>query len=128
MRLVPSPVPAYHPAVPIYEYLCEGCGRISEVIQKATDAAPPACPECGSRKIARLVSRSAFQLKGGGWYADLYGSSTKDAKGGSGAAGGVAKKGEAKGEAKEAKTTADAAKPSPASEGKPAAPVKKGGD
>src|SRR3970282_1655395 len=39
----------YHPDVPIYEYLCEGCGRISEVMQKVTDPAPKSCPECGSQ-------------------------------------------------------------------------------
>jgi putative FmdB family regulatory protein len=69
----------YHPRVPIYEYLCEACGRISEVMQKMTDPSPKSCPECGSKKIAKLVSRSAFQLKGGGWYADLYSSRKKGA-------------------------------------------------
>jgi putative FmdB family regulatory protein len=68
--------------VPIYEYLCEGCGRISEVMQKISDPAPRICPECGSRKIAKLVSRTAFQLKGGGWYSDLYASAKKDVKAG----------------------------------------------
>ena len=65
--------------MPIYEYLCEDCGRITELMQKVTDPAPRSCPECGSRKVAKLVSRSAFQLKGGGWYADLYSSPKKDA-------------------------------------------------
>ena len=66
--------------MPIYEYLCEGCGRISEVMQKISEPGPKKCPECGSRKIAKLVSRTAFQLKGGGWYSDLYASTKKDAK------------------------------------------------
>ena len=77
--------------MPIYEYLCEGCGRISEVMQKITDPAPRTCPECGSKKIAKLVSRTAFQLKGGGWYSDLYASAKKDVKkdaGGGAPAGG----------------------------------------
>jgi putative FmdB family regulatory protein len=65
--------------VPIYEYLCEACGRISEVMQKVSDPAPRSCSECGARKLAKLVSRSAFQLKGGGWYSDLY-ASRKGAK------------------------------------------------
>ena len=79
--------PAYDPRVPIYEYLCEGCGRITEVMQKMTDPPPRECSECGSRDIAKLVSRSAFQLKGGGWYADLY-SSKKDEKRGGGSTAG----------------------------------------
>lgn len=63
--------------VPIYEYLCEACGRLTEVMQKITDRPPRQCPECGSRRLAKLVSRTAFQLKGGGWYADLYGTPKK---------------------------------------------------
>jgi putative FmdB family regulatory protein len=70
----------YDREVPIYEYLCEGCGRVSEVIQKLAEPPPRACPDCGSSHIAKLVSRSAFQLKGGGWYADLYASTSKDSK------------------------------------------------
>jgi putative FmdB family regulatory protein len=60
--------------VPIYEYLCESCGKVNEVFQKLNEKPPSRCDECGSRKLAKLVSRSAFQLKGGGWYSDLYAS------------------------------------------------------
>jgi len=63
--------------VPIYEYLCERCGRLTEVMQKVTDRPPATCPECGSKRLVKLVSRTAFQLKGGGWHADLYGSPKK---------------------------------------------------
>ena len=59
--------------MPIYEFVCESCGRLSEVMQKLSDPAP-ACPECGQGRMARTVSRTSFQLKGGGWYADLYAS------------------------------------------------------
>jgi putative FmdB family regulatory protein len=59
--------------VPIYEYVCEACGRLTEVMQRMSDPPPEACPECGSPKLARIVSRTSFQLKGGGWYSDLYG-------------------------------------------------------
>lgn len=114
----------YDREVPIYEYLCEGCGRVSEVIQKLAEPPPRACPDCGSSHIAKLVSRSAFQLKGGGWYADLYASTNKDSK--------KPEKGEkadkdktdkaGKSEAKPA-ATGGADKPVPAAE-KPAAPAK----
>jgi putative FmdB family regulatory protein len=60
--------------VPIYEYVCEACGRLTEVMQRMSDPAPAACPECGAPKLARLISRTSFQLKGGGWYSDLYAS------------------------------------------------------
>jgi putative FmdB family regulatory protein len=65
--------------VPIYEYLCERCGRLTEVMQKVGGRPPATCPECGSKRLAKLVSRTAFQLKGGGWHADLYTSPKKTA-------------------------------------------------
>jgi putative FmdB family regulatory protein len=64
--------------MPIYEYLCESCGKVNEKLQKVYDPPPARCDECGSRKLAKLVSRSAFQLKGGGWYSDLYASKKKE--------------------------------------------------
>src|SRR5438067_315115 len=59
--------------MPIYEFVCESCGRLVERIQKVSDPPPEACPECGG-KMAKIMSRNSFQLKGGGWYRDLYSS------------------------------------------------------
>jgi putative FmdB family regulatory protein len=59
--------------MPIYEFVCESCGRVEERLQKLTDPPPEACPECGA-KMAKIMSRNSFQLKGGGWYKDLYSS------------------------------------------------------
>ena len=58
--------------MPIYEYDCERCGRF-EVSQKMSDA-PLSTHACGAR-VERKISRTHFTLKGGGWYADGYGSS-----------------------------------------------------
>ncbi len=60
--------------MPIYEYVCEACGRLTEVMQKVNDPPPGACPGCGEARLSKLVSRTSFQLKGGGWYSDLYAS------------------------------------------------------
>lgn len=57
--------------MPIYEFRCARCGNLSEVVQRV-GARPPPCPVCGSKRMARAVSRTAFHLKGGGWHADLY--------------------------------------------------------
>jgi putative FmdB family regulatory protein len=57
--------------MPLYEYSCPKCGDF-EVLQKVSDA-PLKKHDCG-KPAARKVSVSSFQLKGGGWYADLYGS------------------------------------------------------
>ena len=60
--------------MPIYEYACAKCGELTEVMAKIEDPPPAKCPHCGGKKLSRVVSRSSFQLKGGGWYSDLYGS------------------------------------------------------
>lgn len=65
--------------MPIYEYACQSCGKIIDVLQKISDPAPAACTECGAENaLSRVVSRSSFVLKGGGWYSDLYSSTKKD--------------------------------------------------
>ena len=60
--------------MPIYEYACEKCESEFEVEQRITDDPVKSCPRCKSRKIKRLISRTSFVLKGGGWYSDLYSS------------------------------------------------------
>ncbi len=67
--------------MPIYEYACEKCEREFEVEQRITDDPVKSCPHCKSKKIKRLISRTSFVLKGGGWYSDLYSSGgAKDGK------------------------------------------------
>ena len=61
--------------MPIYEYACEKCDSEFEVEQRITDDPIKTCPRCKSKKIKRLISRTSFVLKGGGWYSDLYSSS-----------------------------------------------------
>jgi putative FmdB family regulatory protein len=62
--------------MPTYEYRCNGCGRDFEYVQRMSDDDLVKCEVCGEDKLEKLISRTAFQLKGGGWYKDLY-SSTK---------------------------------------------------
>jgi putative FmdB family regulatory protein len=61
--------------MPVYEYECPACKTVVEVQQRMADAPLSTCPECGGA-VKKIMSRSSFQLKGGGWYADGY-SSTK---------------------------------------------------
>jgi putative FmdB family regulatory protein len=58
--------------MPIYEYRCTSCGRTLEVIQKFDDKPLKKCTEC-SGPLEKLISRTAFQLKGGGWFSEGYG-------------------------------------------------------
>src|SRR3954471_17175540 len=67
--------------MPIYEYVCKQCGKPTDILQKMNDPAPESCPSCGAKgPLERMISRTSFVLKGGGWYSDLYGSSKKEAK------------------------------------------------
>jgi putative FmdB family regulatory protein len=62
--------------MPIYEYKCNACGKEFEYQQRMSDPEKTDCEACGKPALERLISRTAFTLKGGGWYKDLY-SSTK---------------------------------------------------
>ncbi len=64
--------------MPLYEYKCDECGRIKEAIQKFSDAPLQKCSDC-SGKLHKMISNSAFHLKGEGWYATDYGASSKKA-------------------------------------------------
>lgn len=57
--------------MPIYEYQCKKCGHKFEKIQLFSDAPVKKCPECGGA-VEKLISRSAVQFKGTGWYVTDY--------------------------------------------------------
>lgn len=65
--------------MPVYEYECQECNKVFEVQQKIADKPLSNCPECQA-PVKKLMSMSSFQLKGGGWYADGYSSSTNGPK------------------------------------------------
>jgi putative FmdB family regulatory protein len=65
--------------MPVYEYECPACEKILEVQQRMADDPLTQCPECEG-PVKKIMSRSSFQLKGGGWYADGYASSKPETK------------------------------------------------
>jgi putative FmdB family regulatory protein len=64
--------------MPIYEYRCEKCGKVFEVLQRFSDDPVKIHEECGG-PVEKLISHSAFQLKGSGWYASDYAKSSAPA-------------------------------------------------
>ncbi len=66
--------------MPVYEYKCNACGREFEVQQRMSDPELTDCEVCGKKALERLISRTAFSLKGGGWYKDLYSSTKPESK------------------------------------------------
>lgn len=57
--------------MPIYEYRCQDCNHEFERMQKFSDPPLDACPTCAG-SVQKLISRSAFHLKGSGWYVTDY--------------------------------------------------------
>ena len=92
--------------MPIYEYLCQSCGKKFEVLQKFSDEPLQTHPDCGG-KVDKLISTSALQFKGSGWYVNDY------------AKGGTSKPGETKAETKSDSATESKAETK--TESKPAA-------
>ena len=65
--------------MPIYEYECRKCG-VFDYEQSIADRPLARCPKCRS-KVTKLISASAFHLKGGGWYSDGYDRKAASTKG-----------------------------------------------
>ena len=69
-RVVPCQVESNR-VMPIYEFECRKCKAKLEVLQKMSDKPPAKCKKCGGR-LEKLVSQSAIQFKGSGWYVTDY--------------------------------------------------------
>jgi putative FmdB family regulatory protein len=61
-------------AMPVYEFECPEGTVTEKTVPMGTREIE--CPKCGE-KAKRIMSRCTFTLKGGGWYADGYGSTRK---------------------------------------------------
>jgi putative FmdB family regulatory protein len=66
--------------MPLYEYKCDSCGDVFEVMQKFSDEPLTIHQGCGGR-VERIISAPAIQFKGSGWYITDYAraGSNKDA-------------------------------------------------
>jgi len=57
--------------MPIYEYKCEDCGKVTEIWHGVNEPLKTSCPHCGGR-LHKMISQTSFILKGSGWYATDY--------------------------------------------------------
>jgi putative FmdB family regulatory protein len=103
--------------MPLYEYQCDQCGDVFELIQRFSDQPLSVHPRCGG-PVHRLISAPALQFKGTGWYITDYGRGSS-AAGGSSDKNGSDKSDSGAKSTSEKKTTSesksDSSKPSPAS-------------
>ena len=59
--------------MPLYEYRCAVCGAKEEKLQSFSAPTEHDCVQCGQAAgMSRMLSRTAFTLSGGGWYASGY--------------------------------------------------------
>ena len=86
--------------MPTYDYACENCGHHWDVEQRMSDDPIRKCPKCGKLKAKRQITGGNFILKGGGWYSDLYSSSSKSTKTSSSDTGSSSSSSETKSETK----------------------------
>ena len=63
--------------MPIYDYKCGACGNRFQLVRKITDESSPSCKACGSAETEKVISPSAFVLKGSGWYLTDYSNKNK---------------------------------------------------
>ena len=59
--------------MPTYDYICDACEHQFEEFQPITAAARRKCPNCGKRKLRRLIGPgAAIVFKGSGFYKTDY--------------------------------------------------------
>jgi putative FmdB family regulatory protein len=108
--------------MPIYEYRCEKCGKVFEVLQRFSDTPLTVHEACGG-EVEKLISHSAFQLKGSGWYQTDYAKGSSIAppvKGESKADGGSAESSDGKKTETSGESKSDSSKSETKTESKPA--------
>jgi len=44
--------------VPIYDFKCEECGKVSEILIRSANDQDVSCPDCGNSNMDRLISSS----------------------------------------------------------------------
>lgn len=62
----------YDLVMPTYEYQCDECSHRVEVFAAMSDPPPPACEECGSEKLSKVLFPVAIHYKGSGFYSTDY--------------------------------------------------------
>jgi putative FmdB family regulatory protein len=66
--------------MPLYEYKCQKCAAVFEIIQKISDSPLTECPECGGR-LKKVLTAPAIQFKGSGFYITDYAKKKRPEKG-----------------------------------------------
>jgi putative FmdB family regulatory protein len=65
--------------MPLYEYKCQKCASVFEIIQKISDLPLTECPECVGM-LKKVLTAPAIQFKGSGFYITDYSKKKKPEK------------------------------------------------
>ena len=57
--------------MPIFEFRCQDCREVSEIILSVEEELPRCCTMCGG-KLQKLIHAPAIQFRGKGWYVTDY--------------------------------------------------------
>ena len=64
--------------MPIYDYVCSACHRLTEVVHGIAAEGPHFCPECGAEgTMTKVFSAPSVHFKGSGWAKKDRGSSAR---------------------------------------------------
>ena len=108
--------------MPIYDYLCSNCRKLTEVIHGINDAGPRFCPACGAEGTMRkALTTPTVHFKGSGWAKkDRSSTSSARTKAGSSSSSGEGRSGEASAatgtDAKTTESTTTSTEPAASSE------------
>jgi putative FmdB family regulatory protein len=68
-----DPNPEPRSPMPTYDYVCDACKHEFELFQSIKDEPKKKCPECGKRKLRRLIGPgAAIVFRGSGFYTTDY--------------------------------------------------------
>jgi putative FmdB family regulatory protein len=54
--------------LPLYDYQCRACQKVTEVRHGFKEPYTGACPECGATNLARIFNPAPILFKGSGFY------------------------------------------------------------
>jgi putative FmdB family regulatory protein len=107
--------------LPLYDYRCRACSKVTEVRHGFGEVHQEACPECGG-ELARVFSPAGIVFKGSGFYLTDSRKASEKAKATSAESGKAAEPAKPADAAKTADSTPAPATPAPAA-ATPAAPA-----
>lgn len=54
--------------MPMYEYKCDNCGHVFEILQSMRDEPLTQCPNCSFNSLHKVFYPAGIIFKGSGWY------------------------------------------------------------